>query len=114
MRHFKFLLAAFALMLTTSTFANFDSSYEEARKGSISYEIQKMLKDSNLVIEDNFTVTVTFTVNEEKKITIQRIDSPDEVVNEFLMTRLANQKLHASFWDTGKIYELPVKVLSKR
>ncbi len=72
MRLFRFLLAAFALMLTTSTFANLNSTYEEDRRGSISNEIEKMLKDSDLIIEENFTVTVFFKVTEEKKITIQK------------------------------------------
>lgn len=113
MRHFRFLLAAFALMLTTSTFANLDSNFE-ARKGSISYEIAKMLKGSDLVIDEDFTVTVIFKVTEDKKIAIQRISSPNEEVNEFLLKRLSNQKLHGASWDQSKVYELPVKVHSRR
>lgn len=113
MRHFRFLLAAFALMLTTSTFANFDSNYE-ARRGSISFEIEKMLKNSSLIIEEDFTVTVIFKVTDEKRIDIQKISSPNEEVNEFLMKRLQDQKLHGSSWNFSKIYELPVKVQSRR
>lgn len=113
MRHFRFLLAAFALMLTTSTFANLNSDYE-AKKGTISYEIEKMLKDSDLIIEENFTVRVLFKVTEDKRIIIQKISSPNEEVNEFLMKRLNNQRLHGSSWFVDKIYELPVKVQSRR
>ena len=113
MRTFKLFFAALALMLTTSTFANF--SYDlETKKGSITYEIEKMLKDSGLIIEEEFTVRVIFKVNEDRRIEIQSVKSPNEEVNEFLQKRLHNQKLHGNGWFTEKIYELPVKVQSRK
>lgn len=112
MRHFRFLLAAIALVLSTSAYAfDFDN---EGRKGSISSEIEKMLKQSNLTIDESFTVTVIFKVTEERKIEIQKVSSPNEEVNEFLMKRLDNQKLHGPSWDSKKVYELPVRVHSRR
>lgn len=113
MRNFRFLLAAFALMLTTSTFANFNYDFE-SKRGSVSYEIEKMLRDSNLIIEEDFTVSVIFTVTDDKRIAIQRVSSPNEEVNEFLMKRLNHQQLHGTSWYTDKVYELPVKVHSRR
>ena len=114
MRHLRFFLAAFALLATTSIFANIAPTNEEPEIGSISYEIQKMLNDSDLIIEDNFTVTVIFKVTEEKRIAVQKISSPNEVVNAFLMKRLNDQKLHGKSWFTDKVYELPVKVEAGR
>lgn len=110
MKHFRIFLAAFALIATTSSFANFNPGIEEPEVGSISYEIQRMLKDSDLIIEENFTVTVFFKVTDEKRIAIQKISSPNEGVNNFLMKRLNDQKLHGKSWYTDKVYELPVKV----
>lgn len=113
MRTFKLFFAALALMMATSTFAN--PFYDvETRRGSITYEIEKMLKDSDLVIEEEFTVKVIFKVNEDHRIEIQSVKSPNEEVNEFLQKRLHNQKLHGNGWFTKKIYELPVKVQSRR
>lgn len=113
MRHFKLLLAAFALMLTTSTFAGTTLDFESNR-GGITFEIEKMLKDSGLIIEEEFTVRVFFKLDEDKRISIQSVKSPNEEVNAFLEKRLSNQKLHGDGWFTEKIYELPVKVRSKR
>lgn len=112
MRTIKLFFAALAIMLTTSTFANnFDL---EPKRSSITYEIERMLKDSGLIIEEEFTVKVIFMVNEDRSIAIKAIKSPNEEVNEFLHKRLNNQKLHGEGWFTEKIYELPVKVQSRR
>lgn len=113
MRHFRFLIAAFVLLISTSAMANYDFDFE-IRKGSISSEIEKMLKQSELTIDENFTVTVIFRVTDEKKIEIQKVSSPSEEVNEFLMKRLDKQKLHGPSWDSKKVYELPVRVHSRR
>ena len=113
MRNIRLFFAAFALMLTTSTFAN--PGYDtEPRRSSVTYEIQKMLKDSGLIIEEEITVTVIFQLNEEHKIEIKSVRSNNEEVNEFLRERLNNQKLHGAGWFTEKIYELPVKVQARK
>lgn len=113
MKTFKLLFAAFALMLTTSTFAKSDF-YPETNRGSITYEIEKMLKDSGLIIEEEFTVKVIFKVTEDRKIEIHAVKSENEEVNDFLEKRLNNRKLHGEGWSTDKFYELPVKVQSRR
>lgn len=113
MRHFKFLLAAFALMLTTSTFANLNSDYK-AGKETISFEIGKMLQGSDFITDESFTVKVIFKVTEDNRIAIQRVNSPNKEVNEFLMKRLQNQKLNFPSRDGDKVYVLPVKVHSRK
>ena len=115
MRRFRFFLAAFALTLSTATFANSNSSFDfEERRATISDQIEQMLSDSGLIVEEEFQVTVIFKVNENRKIEIRLIDSPNEEVNSFLKRRLENQKLYGNSWDTQKIYELPVKVQATR
>lgn len=111
MKRFRLFLAAFALTVSTAAFANVNSSFED---GSISAQIEQMLSHSDLIIEDNFTVTVIFKVTENRKIEIRSIDSPNAEVNEFLKKRLENQKLYGNSWDMDKIYELPVKVQAVR
>ncbi len=115
MKRFRLFLAAFALTLSTAAFANSNSSFDlEERRATISDQIEQMLSDSGLVIEEEFTVTVIFKVNEESKIEIRLIDSPNEEVNSFLKRRLENRKLYGNSWDAEKIYELPVKVQATR
>lgn len=113
MKKLKLFFAAFALMLTASTFAN-SAYYFEVNRGSITYEIEKMLKDSGLIIDEEFTVTVIFEVNEEQKIEIYSVKSQNEEVNEFIEKRLNHRKLKGEGWSTEKFYELPVKVKSRR
>lgn len=113
MRQFKFLLAAFAFMLTTSTFANLNSDYKVGKE-STSYEIQEMLYGSDFITDEDFTVKVFFKVTEDNRIAIQRVNSPIKEVNEYLMKRLENQKLNSSSFDSEKVYVLPVKVQSRR
>lgn len=111
MKTLKMLLVAFAITMSSTTYAN---SPEAGRTSGVSGEIQKMISESDLTIEENFTVTVIFKVNEDKKIEIRSISSPNEEVNEFLRKRLENQKLYGALWSCDKIYELPVKVESRR
>ncbi|WP_324721379.1 hypothetical protein [Salinimicrobium sp. HB62] len=113
MKCFRQFLAAFVLTVSTTAFANSNANFGE-RWEPISFQIEKMLSDSNLVIEEDFTVTVIFKVNAERKIEIRLIDSPNEEVNQFLKKRLENQKLYGNSWDAEKIYELPVKVQATR
>ena len=116
MRYLKFMLVALVISMSTSLFAN--SNYtgvhsESFKRTSVSYEIEKLLRNSSLVIEEDFTVTVIFMVTEDKKIDIRRITSPNEEVNKFLEMRLQDHKLKGKGWFTEKVYELPIMVRAK-
>lgn len=113
MKRFRQFLAAFVLTVSTATFANSTTTLEEKWE-PISTQIEQMLSDSDLIIEEEFTVTVIFKVNAEKRIEIRSIKSPNEEVNLFLKKRLENQKLYGNSWFSEKIYELPVKVEAKK
>ena len=113
MKRFKLFLAAFALTVSTATFANYDSGSGDTR-GPMKIQIEKMLSDAKLLVDEEFIVTVIFKVNEESKIEIRKIDSPNEEVNEFLRKRLENRKLFGKSWDVKMIYELPVRVQATR
>ena len=111
MKTLKMLLVACVITISSTTFAN---SFDGGKTRGVPGEIQKMLSESNLIIEENFTVTVVFRVTNDKKIEIRSITSPSEKVNEFVRKRLDNQKLSGDFWTLAKVYELPVKVESRR
>ncbi|GAB2774451.1 hypothetical protein [Salinimicrobium soli] len=109
MRHFKLMLIAFAMTMV-SAYANNDYG----KKQPVSAEIQKMLTDSDLSFDENFTVTIYFKVSDDHRIEVQAVQSPNEEVNEFLQKRLQNQKLHGANWNSEKVYELPVRVQAVR
>jgi len=111
MKNLKSLLIALTIVISSSVFAASVPASKELRKVTpISYEIEKMLRDSNLIVEEEFMVTVIFKVTAEKRIQIKSIKSQNEEVNTFLEKRLRNRKLHGEDWYAEKIYELPVKV----
>ena len=111
MKTLKLLLVAFAITLSSTAFAN---TFGGSKTPGVSGEIQKMISQSNLVVEENFTVTVFFKVTSDKRIQIRSISSPNAEVNAFLKERLENQKLNGASWTADKLYELPVKVESRR
>lgn len=113
MKTFKVLLVGLAITLSTASFGN-PVKEDKVRREPISAEIEKMLSDSDLIIEEEFVVTVIFKVTAERKIDVQVVRSANEEVNQFLKKRLQNQKLHGEKWFTDKIYELPVKVQAMR
>lgn len=117
MKTFKFMLVALVVSLSTSMYAGeyTSNSYaENNKKNSISYEIEKYLRNSNLVIDEDFTVTVIFGVTENNRIDIKSITSPNEEVNRFLELRLQDHKLKGEGWFAHKLYELPVRVKASK
>lgn len=112
MRHLKFILVALAFTVSTSIYA-FDPGAGEIKEGkAISMEIQKLLDENNLIIEEEFTVKVVFTVSDEKKIQVHSVTSPNEEINEFLHNKLEDRRVYGKKWHQDKFYELPVKVES--
>lgn len=113
MRTLKLLLVA--VLMTTGTMALANPTSNPGKTGkSVSYEIEKMLHKSDLVIEDDFMVTVRFTISESNEILIRSIKSENEEVAQFIMERLNHRKVSGKSWDQDKLYELPVKVQAKR
>ena len=113
MRHFKFFLLALCVTFSSSIYAA-NSTEGEPKRSAISYEIEKMLKNSDLVIEEEFKVTVVFRLNSEKVIEIRSITSPNAEVNEFLKERLEGQVLHGKQWSAEMLYKLPISVQAVR
>lgn len=117
MRNLKFVLVVLVISMTTSMYAsknNVNVHPENLKRTSVSYEIEKLLRNSSLVIEEDFKVTVIFMVTEDKKIDVKSIFSPNDEVNKFLQLRLQDHKLKGKGWFVNKLYELPVKVKGRK
>lgn len=113
MRHLKLLFAAVAVTLTTSVVAN-NNPGPVAENKSVSYEIEKMLAKSNLIVEGDLTLRVLFTISEDKEIMVKKIKCDNEEINEFIMEKLQNRKVFGKNWVEGKLYELPIRVQAIR
>ena len=113
MRHLKLLFAAVAVTLTTSVLANNNPGPVAGNK-CVSYEIEKMLAKSNLIVEGDLTLRVLFTISEDKEIMVKKIKCDNEEINEFIMEKLQNRKVFGKNWVEGKLYELPIRVQAIR
>lgn len=109
MKTLKLLLLAVLMTTTTVALANTPTK----RGKSVSYEIEQMLKNSTLIIEDDLTVNVLFTLSEDNKIVVKSIRTENEEVAKFLAARLNNKKVYGRNWDQDKLYELPVRIQSR-
>ena len=110
MRHLKFMLVALAITLSSSIYAN---SKKYVNANSISSEIERTLEENHCYAQDDFSVTVFFSVSEEGRIQNLSVASSNEAINELLQEKLAGQEVPGNFWRKGKIYELTVVQVAK-
>ncbi len=106
MRHLKFLFVAFAI--TMSTVVNADEKLNLVDTTSISSEVKKLLAESEQRTDNDFAVTIFFSISEDQKIQNIKVASPNREINQFLEKKLANQELSGEFWRKGMIYELTI------
>lgn len=109
----KIILVFLLWVISAPFYANSLEGLEK-KKDPFSEEISKMLSDSMLFIEEDFTVKVLFTIDEDQVIQVRSISSSNEDVNQFLHQRLHGQRVSGNNWRAEKLYELPVKVKAVR
>ena len=109
MKHLKLILVVAVMAMSSMAFANPETAFVDD-KGSISFEIEKMLSNSNLIIEKELNVKVIFILSEDRRIQIYSIESENEKVNQFVHKRLQDKELAGTSLEVAKYYELPIKV----
>lgn len=105
MRTLKLMLVALAITLSSSIYAN---NKKFVNADSLSVEIEKTLEQYNCDAQEDFAVTVFFSVSEDGRIQSLNVASENEQVNELLQQNLEGQAVPGDFWRKGKIYELTV------
>lgn len=113
MKTINSILFFLMLSISASMYAG-EASNLPRNNDPLSRELAELLNNSGLIITEDFTVKIFFTVTEERTIEIKSISSENEVVNEFLYKRLQGQQLKGNSWFSEKLYELPVKVRAQR
>lgn len=112
MKHVKLFFLVVAVLISNLIFANSIANLVDGK--SLSYEIERLLDDSDFIIEEEFSLEVVFSLSEERKIQIYTIRSENEEVNKFIKDRLQGRKLLGKKWKTEKLYELPVRIEAGR
>ncbi len=105
MRHLKFMLVALAITLSSTIYAN---NKKFVNADSLSTEIESTLEQYNCNVQEDFSVTVFFSVSEDGRIQSLNVASENEEVNSLLQKNLQGQAVPGNFWRKGKIYELTV------
>lgn len=105
----KFRLLAIALVFgTASLFANNEIN-PDISKDEIRNQIIELVADSQVSIDVDIVVNVTFTFSSEGEIVILNVDSKDEAILDFLRATMNSKKLE----NPGKVnrhYTMPISL----
>lgn len=109
MKNVSVILVAFALLFGTSISTAAVVTEKEGDKVSISQEIASLLQNLEIELEEDLRSNVTFMINSEHEIVVLTVDSENEVVEQFIKSRLNYEKLENDL-TPGKEYVVPVRI----
>lgn len=105
----KFKLLAFALVIgTASLFATNGEAPKESNK-IIRDQIVSLLQDADFIIENEMTVTITFTFSSEGEIVVLCAGCKDQTIVNYIRENL-NYKKFDYPGVRDKIYKMPLKL----
>lgn len=106
MKRFKLLLLTFAISVSTVIFAA--NAVKIYGLNELSAEVENFLRDSNRNIEEGSTVTIFFSISEDKTIQYVSVAAQDHEITSLLEKKLINHPLDGIEWREGMIYELAI------
>ncbi len=106
MKTAKFFLVAIALMMTSMFYAETSEKLNDLN--SLSAEIEQLLKSYEFNMESGTTVTVFFSISEDKTIQCVNVASSNPEIDLMLQKKLEGRLLDGQKWTKGKIYELSI------
>lgn len=107
MKRFKLLLLTLAISVSTVIYA--EKSGRIYDLNAFSAEIELLLRDSNQFIPEGETVTLFFSISEDKSIQYLAVASADSKISSLLENKFQDQKLDGEKWREGIIYELSIE-----
>ncbi|WMI65639.1 hypothetical protein RBH94_00415 [Aestuariibaculum sp. YM273] len=112
MKTIKVLLVLAILLCSNTIFANNSKVNDLPKTETITVEIQKILKNSNLEFTEEVSANVYFTINNKSEIVVLSIDSDSDELEQFLKYKLNYCKIQAEGMAPGRKYLIPVKLVS--
>ncbi|UZH55348.1 hypothetical protein JRG66_00115 [Salinimicrobium tongyeongense] len=106
MKPFKLLLLTLAISAGTVIYAEGIKKIYDLN--GLSAEIEHILRDAHQNLEEGSTVTVFFSVAEDKSIQYVSVASGKPEICNLLRKKLQSQKLDGTKWREGVIYELSI------
>ena len=77
---------------------------------TLSAQIGELLEDHRLVIKEELTAMVYFTLNDDKEIVVLSVDTEDEDLEGLVKARLNYEKVELDQYTSGKTYKVPVRI----
>ncbi|WP_299016534.1 hypothetical protein [uncultured Polaribacter sp.] len=110
----KTVVVAFLLGFSTLVAAsNEGPSFDKKEvKTTITKDVQKLLKNSELTLADTEKATVKIMINSKNEIVVLSVDTNNSAVDAFVKRRLNYKKVSTK--TASEIFILPIKVLGAR
>ena len=106
MKRFKLLLLTLTIAVSTVIYA--EKSGRIYDLNSLSAEIELLLRDTDHKLAEGKSITVFFSISEEKHIQYVSVASEEPEITDLLQKELQDQKLDGEKWREGIIYELSI------
>lgn len=108
MKSARLILVAIAMMMISVFYAETSAKLKDLN--SLSAEIEQMLRDYDYSVEEGSTVTIFFSISEDKTIQCVNVASSNPEIDNILQKKLEGRLLDGPKWNKGKIYELAIEV----
>ncbi|WP_158973712.1 hypothetical protein [Cellulophaga sp. L1A9] len=109
MKKLSLVFVSALLLLTGSVLAN-DKKKSEEPKNNLSTQIATLLSNSSLIVEDDLTANVLFTLNEDREIVVLSVTTNSKAVEQFVKAKLNYQKVSLEDYREGRTYTVPVRI----
>lgn len=107
MKRIKLLLVTLAISISTVIYAEKSDRIYDLNE--LSAEIELLLRESNQLIPEGETITLFFSISEDRTIQYLTVASSDKRTSALLEKKLQHQKLDGGKWREGMIYELSME-----
>ncbi len=109
MKKLKIFTAVVALAFLSLSFT---STTAETKK-ELHDQIVELIGDSSQTLADiNLDAEITFTLNDKSEIVVVSVKSDNTIVDNFIKSKLNYKKVNVKALNPGKMYRLPLKVVS--
>lgn len=97
------------LVLTISTVIYADKTTGIYDLSALSAEVELLLKESDQKLAEGNSITIFFSIAEDKTIQYVTVATPDAKMSYLLEKKLKHQQLDGDKWREGMIYELTIQ-----
>lgn len=107
MRRLKMLLLTLVFTISTVIYAEKTARIYDLK--GLSAEIETLLRDSDQKLAEGNTMTIFFSISENKTIQYVTVAAPERELSGLVRNKLMDHQLDGDKWREGIIYELTIQ-----